>query len=94
MKAIANSNPENAIIKAKGIKPTKNNIIPLVIILYVKPLKICKSIWPLIMLAPNLKPKDIFRLTYDINSIPTNKGNKAIGQPDGTKSEKNFRPWF
>jgi hypothetical protein len=44
------------------------------------------------MLAPNLKPKDIFLLTYDINSIPTNKGNKAKGQPAGTKREKNFNP--
>ena len=33
MKAIPNSNPENAIINAKGIKPMKKYITPLVIIL-------------------------------------------------------------
>lgn len=44
------------------------------------------------MLAPNLKPKDTFRLTYDINSIPTNRGSKTKGQPDGTSNEKNFNP--
>ena len=31
--AIASSNPENAIINAKGINPKIKNIIPLVIIL-------------------------------------------------------------
>ena len=46
------------------------------------------------MLAPSLKPNDTQRESYDINSIPTNKGNKAKGQPDGTKSEKNFKPCF
>ena len=46
------------------------------------------------MLAPNLKPNDTQRETYEMNSIPTNKGNKAKGQPLGTKSEKNFKPCF
>ena len=41
--AIANSNPENAIIKAKGTNPKKKNNTPLFIILYVNPLKIDKS---------------------------------------------------
>ena len=27
-----------------------------------------------------------------MNSIPTNKGNNAIGQPAGTKMEKNLKP--
>jgi len=33
-------------MKAKGIKPKKKKIIPLVIILYVKPAKIFNSMWP------------------------------------------------
>ena len=39
MNAIPNSKPENAIIKDNGTNPKKKNIIPLVIILYVKPAK-------------------------------------------------------
>ena len=27
-----------------------------------------------------------------MNSIKTNKGNKAKGQPEGTNNEKNFNP--
>ena len=46
------------------------------------------------ILAANLKPKDIFLARYDINSIRTNKGNKAKGQPAGTKREKNTKPCF
>ena len=47
---------------------------------------------PAVILAPSLKPSETQRLTYDMNSIPTNKGNKPKGQPAGTKSEKNFNP--
>ena len=46
------------------------------------------------MLAANLKPKEIFLAKYEMNSIKTNKGNKAKGQPAGTKSEKNTKPCF
>ena len=42
------------------------------------------------MLAANLKPKEIFLAKYEMNSIKTNKGNKAKGQPAGTNKEKNF----
>lgn len=31
---------------------------------------------------------------YYMNSIKTNNGNKAKGQPAGTKREKNTRPCF
>lgn len=48
--------------------------------------------WPLNMLAANLKPNDTFLDKYEINSIKTNKGNKAKGQPEGTNNEKNFNP--
>jgi hypothetical protein len=44
------------------------------------------------MLAPSLNPKDIFLAKYDINSIITNKGKRAKGQPDGTNKEKNSKP--
>ena len=94
MKAIPNSKPEKAIIKANGIKPKNKYIKPEVIILYVKPAKIFNSIWPLKIFAPNLKPNDTFLDKYDINSIKTNKGNKARGHPDGTNKEKNFNPCF
>jgi hypothetical protein len=50
-----------------------------------------KSIWPLKILAPNLNPNDTGLERYDINSINTNKGNSANGQPDGTNNEKNFK---
>ena len=40
------------------------------------------------MLSPSLKLKDTQRERYDINSIPTNKGNKAKGPPDGTKAQR------
>jgi len=46
------------------------------------------------MLAPNLKPRDIFLAKYEMNSIKTNKGNKARGQPAGTKREKKTKPCF
>lgn len=45
------------------------------------------------MLAANLRPKDIFLARYEINSIRTNRGSKAKGQPAGTSREKNSNPW-
>ena len=92
--AIANSNPENAIINAKGTKPKKKNKIPLVIILYVNPLKIDKSMWPESILAASLNPNETFLDKYEMNSIKTNRGNNAKGQPEGTNNEKNFNPCF
>ena len=50
--------------------------------------------WPLKMLAPNLSPKETFLDKYEMNSINTNKGNKAKGQPAGTNKEKNSNPCF
>lgn len=94
MKAIPNSKPEKAMINAKGIKPKKKNIKPLVIILYVNPAKIFNNICPLNILAPNLRPRLTFLDKYEINSINTNNGNKAKGQPAGTNKEKNFNPCF
>ena len=44
------------------------------------------------MLAANLKPNEIFLAKYEMNSISTNKGNKAKGQPAGTNKEKNSNP--
>ena len=46
------------------------------------------------MLAPNLSPKETFLDKYEMNSIKTNKGNKANGQPAGTNKEKNSNPCF
>jgi hypothetical protein len=92
MKAIANSNPENAIMNANGNNPKKKNNKPEVIMLYVKPLSILSSICPDKILAASLKPSDTFLAKYDINSINTNSGNKAKGHPAGTKSEKNLSP--
>lgn len=46
------------------------------------------------MFAANLNPNEILRAKYEINSIKTNKGNKANGQPAGTNSEKNSKPCF
>ena len=46
------------------------------------------------MLAANLKPNDIFLAKQLINSIRTNRGNKAKGQPAGTSKEKNSNPCF
>lgn len=92
MNAIPNSRPENATINAKGNKPRKKNTNPEVIILYVKPLRIFKSICPDKMLAANLKPSDTFLARYDMNSINTSNGNRANGQPAGTNNEKNLRP--
>lgn len=92
MNAIPNSNPENAIINARGNNPKKKKINPEVIILYVNPLKMFKSIWPDNILAASLKPNDTFLAKYDINSINTNKGNNPNGHPDGTNNEKNLNP--
>ena len=94
MNAIPNSNPLKAIMKAKGIRPKKKNIIPEVIILYVKPAKIFNNICPESILAANLSPKEIFLAKQEINSIKTNRGNKLNGQPAGTNSEKNSNPCF
>lgn len=93
IKAIPNSNPENAIMNAKGNNPNIKNINPEFIILYVNPLKIFNNIWPDSILAANLSPKDTFLAKYEINSIKTKRGNKPKGQPDGTNKEKNFNPW-
>ena len=60
MKAIPNSRPENAIMNANGKSPKKKKIIPELIILYVKPLNMFKSICPDNMLAANLSPNDTF----------------------------------
>ena len=49
---------------------------------------------PLNIFAANLKPNETFLDKYDMNSIKTNKGNKAKGQPEGTNNEKNFNPCF
>ena len=65
IKAIPSSKPENAIIKAKGIKPRKKNIIPLVIILYVKPANMFNNMWPDKMFAAKRKPKEIFLAKYE-----------------------------
>ena len=46
------------------------------------------------MLAANLKPKEIFLAKYEMNSINTNNGKSANGQPAGTKREKNSKPCF
>ena len=46
------------------------------------------------MFAAKRKPKEIFLAKYEMNSIKTNKGSKAKGQPAGTKREKNIRPCF
>ena len=91
MKAIPNSNPLKAIMKANGIKPRKKNINPEVIILYVKPANMFNNICPDKILAANLSPNEIFLAKYEINSINTRTGNKANGQPAGTNKEKNFK---
>jgi len=52
--AIPNSRPENTIIKAN--KPRKNNINPLVIILYVKPDKILLNWLPTAFLKGDILP--------------------------------------
>ena len=78
-------------MKANGIRPKKKKMKPEVIILYVNPLNIFKSICPLNILAPKRKPKLTFLDKYEINSIKTNNGNKPSGQPDGTNKEKNFK---
>ena len=60
MNAIPNSSPENAIINANGSNPNIKKMNPELIILYVNPLKMFKSICPDNMLAANLSPKDTF----------------------------------
>jgi hypothetical protein len=82
------------MIKDKGNNPAKKNKIPLVIILKVNPLKITSKRCPATILAPSLRPKDTALDKYDINSIKTNKGKRASGQPDGTSNEKNSNPCF
>ena len=79
-------------MNAKGNKPRKKKIIPELIMLYVNPLKMFKSMWPANIFAANLSPKDTLRARYEINSIKTNKGTKPNGQPAGTNKEKNFKP--
>ena len=79
-------------MNARGNNPNKKNIIPEVIILYVNPLSIFKSMCPDSTFAANLRPSDTFLAKYDINSISTSKGNRPKGQPAGTKREKNLSP--
>ena len=46
------------------------------------------------MLAANLRPKETFLAKYEINSINTSRGSRAIGQPAGTNKEKKLSPCF
>ena len=46
IKAIPNSKPEKAIMKANGNRAKKKKKNPEFIMLYVKPLRIFKSMWP------------------------------------------------
>ena len=92
MKAIPNSNPENAIINAKGNNPNIKKINPEFIILYVNPLSIFNSICPLKIFAANLNPRETFLARYEIVSIITNRGSNPKGHPAGTNKEKNFNP--
>jgi len=94
MKAIAISNPLNAMINDKGNNPIKKNKTPLAMIWYVKPLKIANSRWPAATFAVSLKPKETARAVYEINSINTNSGSNAKGVPAGTNNEKNSKPCF
>ena len=91
---MASSRPENATIKAKGIRPKKKNTKPEVIMLNTKPLKIFNNMWPLKIFAANLRPRETFLAKYDMNSIITRRGNNPNGQPAGTKREKKFKPCF
>jgi len=43
IKAIPSYNPDNAMINAKGKRPKNKKMIPELIVLYVNPLKIFKS---------------------------------------------------
>ena len=45
---------------------------------------------PLSILAASLRPNETFLAKKEMNSIKTNRGNKANGQPEGTNKEKNF----
>ena len=64
MKAIPNSKPEKAIIKAKGNSPKKKNTIPEVIILYVNSLKILSSMWTDKILTPSFTDKKTIIARY------------------------------
>jgi len=92
MNAIPNSSPENAIMNANGNNPSIKKMNPELIILYVNPLKIFKSIWPDNIFAANLRPSDTFLAKYEMNSINTKRGNNPKGHPAGTNKEKNFNP--
>lgn len=92
MNEIPNSNPQKAIIKDNGSKPTIKNIRPPVMILNVKELKINSKRCPAVIFAANLKPRDTLRARYDTNSIRTRRGTSPRGQPAGTNREKNWTP--
>jgi hypothetical protein len=94
MKLIAISKPQKAIINDKGRRPTRKKIRPLVIILYVKPLRIANRRCPDTIFAASLKPKETALDKYEMNSIKTNNGSKPKGQPAGTNNEKNSNPCF
>ena len=79
-------------MNANGSNPSSKKMNPELIILYVNPLKIFKSIWPDSMFAANLRPNDTFLAKYEMNSINTKRGNNPKGHPAGTNKEKNFNP--
>lgn len=62
-------------------------------IVQAKPAKIFNKQWPDIMFANNRKAKLITLKLYETNSIITKSGAKAIGAPDGKKSESKWKPW-
>jgi hypothetical protein len=86
----ANSNPIKPIKIVKGIKVNNITINPPLNIWNKKVDKILSNVCPATILANNRTPKEKARAIYDTNSINTNKGTRARGQPDGTKYEKNF----
>lgn len=92
MKETAISNPIIAVNKANGIKVMKNTKILVENNLIKKDDKIARSVWPATILANSRRPRLTDLAKYEINSINTNKGTNAAGQPFGTKNEKNLIP--
>ena len=62
-------------MKTNGKSPKKKKIIPELIILYVNPLNMAKSMWPESILAANLSPNETFLAKYENTLLKCNHNN-------------------
>ena len=88
MKLTAISSPISATKIAKGSSVTTAAMIPVVNIGARNPDRILSSVCPATIFANSRTPSDTARARYEMISIGTSSGIRAVGAPVGTKKLK------